>query len=126
MWVKEVHEVRAAFDKWSGSKGQVWEYACGHGTLLVRVWAGSSKSLFLQCKDCRTVRFPSMGWKNVNLQLREKSNPAQNDEDFRFEVEDGERFYVACWGVYLLESEKPIYLDWPPESRKSSERWLLI
>jgi hypothetical protein len=67
-----------------------------------------------------------MGWKNVKLQLRQKPNPKQNDEDFRFEIEDGERFYVACWGVYLLESEKPVFIDWPPESRKISENRILI
>jgi len=127
MWTGEEQALRALFERWTGSNGRVWEYVCGHGTLLVRFFRPDSKvSLYLQCKDCRTVRFPSMGWKNVNLRLREKLNPVQNDEDFKFEVEDGDKFYVACWGVYASESEKPFHIDWPIDSRRSSERWSLI
>ena len=67
-----------------------------------------------------------MGWKNVGLELRRKLNPEQNDEDFAFEIEDGERFYAACWGVYLLETEKNVLIDWPPENRQTRENYLLI
>jgi hypothetical protein len=127
MWIGNEKEVRELLSKWSGSNAQVWEYVCGHGTLLVRVFRPNSKlSLFIQCKDCRTIKFPSMGWKNVNFELRQKSNPKQNDEDFKFEIYDGEKFYAACWGVYLIESERPFHIDWPPETRKISEKYLLI
>jgi hypothetical protein len=127
MWIKHEKEIRGLLSKWTGSNAQVWEYVCGHGTLLVRVFRTNSKlSLFIQCKDCRTIKFPSMGWKDVNFELRQKPNPKQNDEDFKFEIEDGDRFYTACWGIYLLESEKPVFIDWPPESRKVSEKHIVI
>jgi hypothetical protein len=67
-----------------------------------------------------------MGWKNVNLELRQKSDPLQNEQDFKFEIVDGERFYAACWGLYLFETEKSVYIDWPIESRKTSEKYLII
>jgi len=72
------------------------------------------------------VKFHSMGWKNVALTFREKLNPQQNDEDFRFEVQDDSRLYVACWGISLLETEETVFIDWPPESRKSSKGRILI
>jgi len=127
MWIGSEKEVRELLSKWSGCNAQIWEYVAGHGTLLVNLFRPNSKlKLYIQCKDCRTIRFPSMGWKNVNIQLRQKPNPQQNEEDFKFEIEDSERFYAACWGVYLLETEKPVFIDWPPESRKASEKYLII
>jgi hypothetical protein len=127
MWIGNKKEIHELLSKWSDSNAQVWEYVAGHGTLLVNLFRPNSKlKLYVQCKDCRTVRFPSMGWKNASLQLRQNSNPLQNEVDFKFEIYDGEKFYAACWGVYLLETEKPVFIDWPPESRKTSEKYLVI
>jgi hypothetical protein len=115
MWIGDENEIRKLLSEWRGTNGQVWQYACGHGTLLVRLFRPKSKSsLFIQCKDCRTIKFSSMGWKDVNLAFRQKQNPLQNEEDFKFEIEDGDRFYAACWAVHLLESEKMVFIDWPP------------
>jgi hypothetical protein len=127
MWIAGKKEICQLLELWYGADAQVWEYVCGHGTLLVRVFRPRSKlNLFIQCKDCRTIKFSSMGWKDANFTLREKPNPLQNEDDFKFEIQDGSRFYAACWGLYLLESEKPIFIDWPIESRKSSESRTLI
>jgi hypothetical protein len=127
MWIGDEEDIRKLLGKWRGSNAQVWEYTVGHGTLLVRLFRPNERAgLFVQCKDCRTIRFPSMGWKNADLSLRQKESPQQNDEDFRFELEDGERFFTACWAVYLLESDKPVFIDYPIESRKPSENYILI
>jgi len=127
MWTGDEQKIRELLDKWRGANAQVSEYVCGHGTLLIRVFRPELRlNLYIQCKDCRTIKFQSMGWKNANLVLREKPNPRQNDEDFKFEMEDGDRLYAACWGVYLLESDKQVLIDWPPESRKVSENRVLI
>ena len=66
-----------------------------------------------------------MGWKS-NLQLQTKSNPKQNDEEFRFEIKDGENLFVTCWGLSVIESEKQVLIDWPPESRIKNENRILI
>ena len=127
MWTGDEKEIRELLEVWRGANAQVWEYVCGHGTLLVRVFRPELRlNLFIQCKDCRVIKFSSVAWKNVNLTFRQKLNPQQNDEDFKFEIEDGERLYAACWGVYLLETDKNVLVDWPPESRKASEKCLLI
>jgi hypothetical protein len=127
MWVSDETEIPQLLEFWKESNGQVWEYVCGHGMLLIKLSRPNlRRSLYIQCKDCRTIRFPSMGWQSAKLELRKKSNPKQNGEDFKFEVVDGERFYVACWGVYLLETEKAVFIDWPPESRKILENRILI
>jgi hypothetical protein len=125
MWVYAEDEIRELLTKWRGARGQVYEYACGHGTLLVRLFR-PNLSLYIACKDCRTVKFPSMGWKEANLELYQKPNPQQNDEDFKFEIKDGDRFYAACRGIGLLETEKQVLIDWPPENRKASENRVLI
>jgi len=127
MWIKDQNEIEKLFTKWRGSAGQVWEYVCGHGTLLVRFYRPNERSsLYVQCKECRTIKFHSTGWKDSSLELHEKQNPEQNDEDYKFEIKDGERFYVACWGVYLAESEIPFHIDWPPESTRDSCKWKIL
>jgi len=104
MWTGDDKKIHELLEIWRGANAQVWEYVCGHGTLLVRLFRPELRlNLFIQCKDCRTIKFSSMGWKEVNLTLREKPNALQNEEDFKFEIEDGGRFYAACWAVYLLE-----------------------
>jgi len=67
-----------------------------------------------------------MGWKNANVRLHLNPNPKQDDEDFKFQIEDGERLFVTCWGLSVIESEKQVLIDWPPESRKLLETRLLI
>jgi hypothetical protein len=127
MRVSNPNEIQRLFKEWSGANAQVWEYTCGHGTLLVRLYRGTERGgLFIWCASCHTVRFPGMGWKNVELKLNENANWRPNSEDFRFEIVEGEKFYVSCGGLSLIQSEKPIFIDWPPETRKKSDKYLLI
>jgi hypothetical protein len=123
MWTGDEKEIQKLFDQWRGSNGQVWEYVCGHGTLLVRFFRPNSRlSLYLQCKDCRRLEFESF-WENSDLLLHKRQQ--KNVEDPKFEIRDGDRFFVACFAVYLKESEKPFHIDWPPESLKISDKYII-
>jgi hypothetical protein len=126
MWITGQHLVQS-LEKWKGAKASVMEYVAGHGTLLVQLRRPNlQQKLYIQFKGCRRVEFESMGWMNVYLQIKEKADPEENDVDFRFQVADGERFSVACWGIAAIETEKIVFIDWPPDSRKPRENYLLI
>jgi hypothetical protein len=126
-WVRDEKTIREHFAFWNEAPGQVWEYVCGHGTLLIRYHRpGYRFDFYVLCADCRSVRFSSIGWKSDGLRLEVKPNPKQNDRDFKFQIEDGTDLFVTCWGLSVIESEKRVHIDWPPESRIEQENQILI
>jgi hypothetical protein len=127
MWVRDEKTIREQFAFWAGSRAQVWEYTCGHGLLLIRYFRpGYRFDFYVLCADCRTVRFSSTGWKSEGPQLEVKLNPKQDDEDFKFQIQDGDGLFVTCRGLSAIESEKKVFIDWPPESRIKNEKQILV
>jgi len=107
-WTKTAEELAKLLEHWDGAKAEVWEYSSHHGQLLIRFFregTHASHSLYLLCKDCRTVHFQAY-WLNMQVRVNLKS---ESGTSAHF-VSDGDRLRVECGAVSAAQSDAFIHL----------------
>jgi hypothetical protein len=105
IWEAEGERIRELLEKWQGATAEAWGYTVSHGQFLLRLHRHSPKSLFVWCKDCRSVQFAS-SWQDSDVRL--ERNPGGV-----LLATDGENLNVSCASVHAVESEdydvKPLF-----------------
>ena len=113
-WTKSSDELARLLAHWRGARAEVWEYSCGHGQLVIRIFREGPNpmhSLYLLCKDCRSVQFHS-SWPEMDVRVDWKSG----DDTPRHTVSDGNRLRVDCGGLFAVESDTFIHLGDQPKA----------
>jgi hypothetical protein len=93
---------------WRGARAELWEYSHSHGQLLIRFFRESPNSvhsMYLLCKDCRTVHFHN-SWPDMEVRVDWTSSA----EGSAHTVSDGSRLRVECGAVFAVESDTFISL----------------
>ena len=105
-WTKTADELARLLEHWEGAKAQVWEYSASHGQLLIRFFregASTTHSLYLLCKDCRSVHFHAY-WLNMQVRVHLRS---ETDHV----VSDGERLRVECGALSGTETDRVLHIQ---------------
>jgi hypothetical protein len=107
-WTKTAEELVKLLEHWDGAKGEVWEYSANQRQMLIRFFRerpNSHQSLFLLCRECRTVHFQTY-WLDMQVKVSLKT-----DGQPRFyTVTDGDRLRIECAEVLAAESDMLIRL----------------
>jgi hypothetical protein len=121
IWTKTADELAKLIERWDGAKAAVWEYSASHGQLLIRFFREgnhSQPSLYLLCKDCRSVHFQAY-WLNMQVRVDLKSD-AGNSGNSGHVVSDGDRLRVLCGAVSATLSDTAVSLrDLPSHHPKA-------
>ena len=105
-WTKTADQLGKLLEHWDGAKAQVWEYSASHGQLLIRFFregASTTHSLYLLCKDCRTVHFHAY-WLNMQVRVHLRSEADHV-------VSDGDRLRVECGALSAAETDRILHLQ---------------
>ena len=90
-------------DHWRGARAEVWEYLHSHGQLLIRFFREGPNplhSMYLLCKDCRTVHFHN-SWPEMEVRVDWMSGT----EGSMHTVSDRAHLRVECGAVLAAESD---------------------
>jgi len=107
-WTKTAEELIKLLEHWDGAKGEVWEYSANQRQMLIRFFrerSNSHQSMFLLCKECRTVHFQTY-WLDMQIQVGLKSDSQPRS----YTVSDGDRLRIECAEVMAAESDVLIRL----------------
>ena len=107
-WTKSADELIKLLEHWDGAKGEVWEYSAIQRQLLIRFFRerpNSHSSMFLLCKECRTVHFHTY-WLDMQVRVNFKTDSQPRS----YVVSDGDRFRIECGEVFAAESDVLIRL----------------
>jgi len=107
-WTKTAEELIKLLEHWDGAKAEVWEYSASQHQMLLRFFrerSNSHQSMFLLCKDCRTVHFQAY-WLDMQVRVSLKSD----SQPRAYTVSDGDRLRIECAEVFAAESDVLIRL----------------
>src|SRR3954463_9592824 len=113
-WTKDQSETIALVSRWRGSNAIAWQYIVTHGRFLLRLAQQDefSRSAYLQCGDCQVLQLFRTDWTNADISI--SSSPHRLGTVFT--VTDPGRLHVVCWSVFAKESERPVFLQYPPNA----------
>jgi hypothetical protein len=93
---------------WRGARAEVWEFSHTHCQLLIRFFREGNHqlhSMYLLCKDCRTVHFHN-SWPEMEVHVDWTSG----SELSAHTVSDRSHLRVECGAVLAIESDTFISL----------------
>ena len=109
-WNSDETAVASLFYRWTGARGQVWEYSVSHGRLLVRFHREppeQMQSAFVLCSNCDEVQFVSH-WQSAAPHV---AIECARGGSRRLLFTDGARLRVVCGNVAGVELD--CGRDWP-------------
>jgi hypothetical protein len=113
-WTQSEDATVALLSRWRGSKAIAWQYVAGHGRFLLRLVrqdSTSRNSAYLQCGDCQVLQLFHTEWSDADISI----SSAPHRLGTVFTVMDPGRLHLVCWSVFATESEKGVFLEFPPK-----------
>jgi len=105
-WTRTADQLAKLLEHWQGAKAEVWEYSAAHRQLLIRFYregTNPTHSLYLLCKDCRTVHFHAY-WLDTQIRVNLKSETEHS-------LSDGDRLRVECGALSAIEAHEVVHLN---------------
>lgn len=114
-WTQNYDETVALISRWRGSKAIAWQYIAGHGRFLLRLVqqdGASRRSAFLQCGDCQVFQLFRTEWPDADISI----SSAPHRLGTVFTITDPGRIHLVCRSVFATESERGVFLEYPPNA----------
>jgi hypothetical protein len=109
LWTRNYDDTVTTLARWRGFKAVVWEYASGHGQLLIRFFPPDQRErrgYYLLCKDCQVLQFFGTEFANSDISLTRGEHRLGQV----ITITDPGRIQVICWAAFAAETEIPISL----------------
>ena len=107
-WTKTSDEMAKLLGHWRGARAEIWEFSHARSQLLIRFFREGTNplhSMYLLCKDCRTVYFHN-SWPDMEVRVDWTSGT----DGSAHTVTDGGRLRTECGAVLAIESDSFVSL----------------